>query len=192
MIKKYNSNKIIESYRSYKISDICRIFIEKKLHPQTIRKWIKECGLEAFEHKGDFYIYGAILKEFLKTYNNKNNKTLTDNQFKCQKCKKIDIAKDNIITKTEERENGNIVIFGICIYCNYEMRKFLSKNRKDELQKIFNQMQPMTREDSSGSNSKTNIENVNKIEVSESISKKIRKNKVKIDNQPTLFDFIDV
>ena len=65
MIKKHNSNKIIESYRSYKISDICRIFKEKKLHAQTIRKWIKEYGLEAFEHKGDFYIYGAILKEYL-------------------------------------------------------------------------------------------------------------------------------
>jgi len=192
MKKKYNTNKIIESYRSYKISDICRIFIKKKLHPQTIRKWIKECGLEAFEHKGDFYIYGAILKEFLKTYNNKNKKTLTDNQFKCQKCKKIDIAKDNITTKTEERENGNIVIFGICIYCNYEMRKFWSKNRKNELLEIFNQKQVMTREDSLNTPNKTNIENNQIIQVSESIVKKTKKNKVKIDNQPTLFDFIDV
>jgi hypothetical protein len=191
MKKKYNTNKIIESYRSYKISDICRIFIEKKLHPQTIRKWIKECGLEAFEYKGDFYIYGAILKEFLKQYNNKNKQSLQDNEFKCQKCKQIGTLKDNLITEIKEQKNQNLIIYGFC-NCDYRTHKFWSKHRKDELQKIFNQMQLATREDSSDGNSKTNIENVNKIEVSESLVKKTRKNKVKIDNQPTLFDFIDV
>ena len=48
------------------------------------------------------------------------------------------------------------------------------------------------REDSSNSYNKTNLENNQIIQASELISKKIRKHKVKIDNQPTLFDFIDV
>ncbi len=191
MKKKYNTNKIIESYRSYKISDICRIFIEKKLHPQTIRKWIKECGLEAFEHKGDFYIYGAILKEFLKQYNNRNKQSLQDNEFKCQKCKQIGILKDNLVTEVKEQKNQNLIIYGFC-NCGYRTHKFWSKHRKDEIQKIFNQMELATREDSSNSHNKTNIENNQIIQASESIVKKTRNNKVKIDNQPTLFDFIDV
>lgn len=163
MKKKYNYKDGLESYRSYKLKYIEDII---GIHIQTIRKWIKNGGLEAFQHERDYYIYGAVLKDYLKAKNTKNKIKLTDTQFKCQSCKKHIEPQNNIITKTEEQKNGNLFIFGICA-CGYEMRKIWSKNRKSELKTIFLFPQVITRQDSSNPTSKTHFEIIEKEAVSE-------------------------
>ena len=154
MKKIYNYKDGLESYRSYKLKYIEDIV---GIHIQTLRKWIAKGGLEAFQHEGEWYIYGAVLKDYLKTKNAKNKVKLTDTQFKCQSCKKHIEPQNNIITKTEEQNNGNLIIFGICA-CGYEMHKFWSKHRKNELQTIFLFPQVLTRIDSSNPTNKTHFE----------------------------------
>ena len=153
MKKKHNYKDGLESYRSYKLKYIEDII---GVHIQTIRKWIAKGGLEAFQHEGDYYIYGAVLKDYLKTKNTKNKVKLTDTQFKCQSCKKHIEPQNNILTKTEEQKNGNLFIFGICA-CGFEMRKIWSKNRKSELKTIFLFPQVITRHDSSNPTNNTHF-----------------------------------
>lgn len=64
MAQKYDTRRF-RDYRSYKIRDICWAYEDRNLHKQTVRKWIKKEGLKAFEYGGVFYIYGAVLKDFL-------------------------------------------------------------------------------------------------------------------------------
>jgi hypothetical protein len=163
MKKKHNYKDGLESYRSYKLKYIADII---DVNIQTLRKWIAKGGLEAFQHEGDYYIYGAILKDYLKAKNTKNKVKLTDTQFKCQSCKKHTEPQNNIITKIEEQKNGNLFIFGICA-CGYEMHKIWSKNRKEELKTIFLFPQVITRHDSSNPTNKTHFEIIQKEVVSE-------------------------
>jgi len=164
MKKKYNYKDGLESYRSYKLKYIEDII---GVHIQTLRKWIAKGGLEAFQHEGEWYVYGAILKDYLKIKNTKNKVKLTDTQFKCQSCKKHTDPQNNIITKTTEQKNGNLIIFGICA-CGYEMYKFWSKNRKEELKTIFLFPQVMTRHDSLSPANNTHFEIIQKEAISES------------------------
>lgn len=167
MKKKHNYKDGLESYRSYKLKYIADII---DVHIQTLRKWIATGGLEAFQHEGDYYIYGAVLKDYLKAKNTSNKIKLTDTQFKCQSCKKHTEPQNNIITKIEEQKNGNLFIFGICA-CGYEMRKIWSKNRKGELKTIFLFPQVMTRHDSSNPTNKIHSKIIQKEAVSEPYQK---------------------
>jgi len=124
MFKKYNP-KPIHSYKSYKISDLCRIYKAQDLHAQTIRKWINQKGLKAFLHEKDFYIYGAVFKEFLTKRNQKHKEKnqLEFNQFRCGKCKSKKPPLDNIITKLTTGFNGSLKAFGVCVKCNHEIKR---------------------------------------------------------------------
>jgi hypothetical protein len=109
MFKKYNP-KPIHSYKSYKIFDLCRIYKAQDLHAQTIRKWINRQNLKAFLHERDYYIYGAVWKEFLNNRNktHKEKSGLDFNQFICFKCKSKQPPLNNIITKLKTGFNGCI------------------------------------------------------------------------------------
>lgn len=72
---KKDDAKVIHSYKSFKIADICRLYKEQKIHPQTIRKLIKAGKLEAFEYQGEWYVYGAILKQHFENKNKDRKKT---------------------------------------------------------------------------------------------------------------------
>ena len=163
MKKKHNYKDGLESYRSYKLKYSADII---GVHIQTLRKWIKEGELEAFQHEGDYYIYGAVLKDYLKAKNTSNKIKLTDTQFKCQSCEKRIEPQKNVITKAEEQKNGNLIIYGLC-ECGFEMHKFWSKNRKEELKIIFLFPQVITRRDSSNPTNKTHFEIIQKEAVSE-------------------------
>ena len=202
MFKKYNP-KPIHSYKSYKISDLCRIYKAQDLHPQTIRKWINQQNLQAFLHDRDFYIYGAIFKEFLTNRNqqHKEKNQLAFNQFRCGKCKSKQPPLNNIITKLTTGFNGCLNAFGICSNskCNNEIKRPYKKLELVKIKEIFqiklDEVSALC--NSLNSTNKTNIDKGKKVGGSESL--KIAKNKnpkIKLDQpqkskQLTLFDFID-
>ncbi len=138
MFKKY-SPKPIHSYKSYKISDLCRIYKAQDLHPQTIRKWINQQGLKAFLHERDFYIYGAVFKEFLANRNqqHKEKNQLEFNQFRCGKCKSKQPPLDNIINKLTTGFNGSIKAFGVCGKCNHQIKRNYKRSELAEIKEIF-------------------------------------------------------
>lgn len=198
MFKKY-SPKPIYSYKSYKISDICRVYKDQGLHPQTIRKWIKQQGLKAFLHERDFYIYGAVLKEFLTNRNQKHKEegSLDFDQFRCGHCKSKQPPLNNIITKLTIGFNNCLRAFGICGKCNHEIKRSYKRLELDEIKEIFQiQLDEVSILcNSLSSTNKTHSNNAQKVGGSESLNFKkdtaikAKSNTAKESQQLTLFDF---
>lgn len=152
------------------------------------------------KHKNENTIFGQFCRICYSFGNNQScylfgkdiekKKQLGHNivMFQCEKSLKEFNEIFNVKFKLSNKKTWNERRFGFMQNFSREQRL----NKEELLQQLEQLEQLEQREDSSNSSSKTNIENVNKIAVSESISKKIRRNKIKIDNQPTLFDFIDV
>ena len=197
MFKKYNP-KPIHSYKSYKISDLCRIYKAQDLHPQTIRKWINQQGLNAFLHERDFYIYGAVFKEFLANRNqqHKEKNQLEFNQFRCGKCKSKQHPLDKIINKLTTGFNGSIKAFGVCAKCNHQIKRNYKRSELAEIKEIFriklDEVSALC--NSSNSTNKTNIDDGQKVGGSEPLGshphdvKNISPPVAEI-KQLTLFDF---
>lgn len=95
MFKNYNP-RLVKQYRSYTVEQICNLFKEKKLHPQTVRDWVKSGELETITKK-PIAIYGAVLKDFLEKRNASYKKQLEFNQFKCLKCQEIITPQNNCV-----------------------------------------------------------------------------------------------
>jgi hypothetical protein len=200
MFKKYNP-KPIHSYKSYKISDLCRIYKIQDLHPQTIRKWINQQGLKAFLHERDFYIYGAVLKEFLTSRNQKNKakRSLDFDQFRCGQCKSKEPPKNKIITRLTTGFNNCLLAFGVCNKCGHEINRPYKRAKLTEIHEIF-QVQladELVLCNSSISTNKTNINISEKVVVSESLNikkgevRKVKPSTAKETEQLTLFDFMN-
>lgn len=176
--------RLVHTYLTYKILDIKNLFNDYQLHPQTIRKWIKDKKLEAFEYEGEFYVYGGVLKLFLKERNEGNKKKLEFNEFKCWKCKKIDKPINNEIIKQEKGKGGCLLLFAICKHCKQEMQKPFKKENESKIKEYFNFKieKQTTLCISSTSTNKTNIKSISK-----TIQSELSKNKEQ--KQLTLFDF---
>ena len=48
---KYYNPQLVKQYRSYTVEQICDLFKGKKLHPQTVRDWVKSNGLQTVAQK---------------------------------------------------------------------------------------------------------------------------------------------
>lgn len=136
MFKKYDP-RLLSSYRSYKLRDICRLYRDKKLHDKTIRGWINNGKLEAFKDGNTILVYGATLKLFFTKNNNKHKRTLEFNQFRCGKCKSIDAPLNNTITKLTTGKNGCILAFADCSSCGHNMNRPYKKNKEQKIMEFF-------------------------------------------------------
>jgi hypothetical protein len=163
MRKNYDP-RLIMSYRSYKISDLCRIYKAKKLHPQTLRKWINSGELKAIIDGKTILIYGAVLKKFLVENNSKGKRSLKITEFKCWKCKTIAPPLNNEITNLEEVK-GYIKAYAICNSCGNKIQRPYKLKLLAEILKTFEVKQgdaPLLY-DSSNSTSNTHINDGAKI-----------------------------
>lgn len=173
MSKKYDY-RLVHSYRSYKVNNICRLYKAEKLHQQTVRGWINEGKLKATLHGKTLYIYGAVLKEFLKSKRIKNKRTLEFNQFRCWNCKKIDVPLNSIIIKLEVGRNNSILAHSTCIHCNSAIYRSYKRRDKQDILKCFtvNHNALVGLCDSSYNTRKTNVNNVLKKPLSEPLENK--------------------
>ena len=170
---KYLNPNLICSHRSYTVEKICALYESKKLHPQTIRAWVKSGDLEAVTHK-PLLICGAILKNFLIHRNASNKKTLAFNEFKCFTCK------ENYTPSHSEiilygRKNGSLNATALCGVCGRQNSRFYKKSDESELRKIFVIKQPAVTTicNSPSSNTKTHI---NELEIKPSCEPKNKGN----------------
>jgi hypothetical protein len=141
---KYYNPRLVKQYRSYTAEQICYLFREKKLHPQTVRDWVKSGELETITQK-PIAIYGAALKDFLEKRNSGHKKQLEFNQFKCLKCQEI-ITPQNKTISIYKNKNGSIKALAICPSCNRKTARFYKQNEQLKLEEIFiiNQTQLVT------------------------------------------------
>ncbi len=168
MHKKYDP-RLVKSYRSYKVADVCRLFKSKKLHEQTIRSWIKSGRLKAIIHGKTIYIYGATLKQFLLDNNQSHKKTLEFEQFRCGKCKFISPPLNNIIMNLTNGRGGSIKAFAHCAKCNHLANRHYKASDIENITKVFaiKQIEVVRISDSSCSPSNTHIIDVSETAISE-------------------------
>lgn len=200
MLKKFNPQPLF-SYKSYKISDACRIYKDQKLHPQTVRDWIKEGKLKAFFYEGDFYIYGAVLKEFFTNRNqqNKEEGKLGEENFRCGKCKTKQPPLNHVITKLTFGRNNCLLAFGICVKCAHEIHRNFKREKLAEIHEIFQvQLDEVSSLcNSSNSTNETDINLSQKVGVSQPSENENPDKEKTISastnetEQLTLFDFIN-
>lgn len=191
MFKYYNSNLII-SNRSYSTEKIEKLL---KIHPQTIREWVKIGKLQIISKK-PISIYGAVLKEFIKNRNESHKKTLEFNQMKCFKCKTISIPKNNEVILYNNK-NGSIRAIAIYSCCErVELSKLYKKIDITKLKQVFfiKPTEP-TLCNSLSISSKTNINETQKANLCESKNKESQQSKklssktnIKTEKQGYLFD----
>ena len=134
MFKYYNPSLIV-SCKSYTIEQICKLYAAKKLHPQTIRQWVKSDELEAVSNR-PILIYGAVLKSFIEARNKAHKRTLEFHQFKCVKCREIAPPKYNAIS-IYQNKNGSLKAVGICPACDYQNFRYYKKTDRANLEKQF-------------------------------------------------------
>lgn len=95
MSKTYNISRI-SNLLCYTIDDICNLYINRKLHPQTVRKWIKN-GLVGIDNHKPSLIHGSNLKQFLGKLNNSNRFEIDFTEFYCLSCKEAHIPLNKTI-----------------------------------------------------------------------------------------------
>lgn len=139
MSRKYKWN-IVQSNITYKISDVVRLFKTFKLHAQTIRKWIKSEALEAFELEGEFYIYGEVLKAFLKGRVQSNKTAMEFMEFRCGKCKTIAPPLNNQILEILASKGESLLLFGVCKACGHKMSRPYKKELRKQIEEKFEVM----------------------------------------------------
>lgn len=168
MAKNYNW-RLIQSYRSYKLKDICRLFRDKQLHAQTIRGWIKEHNLPSFSDGKAAYIYGAALKQFIKKRQEMKKSPLALHEFRCFPCHANTTPEGNVILSLDET-GGSPLATAICSSCGREMTRYIKKSERDDFLKIYPIASPDVRilSDSVCSREKTHLNNEEKTPLCES------------------------
>jgi len=164
MAKKYDHNRPC-AYRSYKIRDICWLYADQKLHKDTLLIWINTGELPAFKHGNLYYVYGAVLKDFLKKRRDQNKRSFAFDEFKCWTGGHVCRPKNNKINKLSRGNNKILIAFADCPVCGMQMRRTYSINSLPEIMEFFTIEQNDVLElcDSATSLGKTDIDNNNKM-----------------------------
>jgi hypothetical protein len=136
MSKRYD-HRLVRSYISYSIAEICRLYKVNKLHPQTVRGWIIFDGLEANQDGHKILIYGAVLKQFLSDRNKGRKRTLKMDELYCCKCRAINSPVQNTITSLMEQPNGCLLAKGICPDCGFMMQRMYKRIVALDIRDLF-------------------------------------------------------
>ncbi len=132
MFKKYDY-RLIKSYKTYTLQELCRLFKEEQLHAQTIRAWIKSGELDSIKDGHKHLVYGGVLKKFLFERNKRHKNRLKFYEFKCCACKQINAPLENTILSAEIRNNGSILATAICPQCGCEMKRLYKGSEESQI-----------------------------------------------------------
>lgn len=171
MFKIYN-HRLVKSYKTYTIQELCRLYKKDQLHIQTVRAWIRCGDLASIKDGNKHLIYGAVLKKFLFERNKKHRNSLQFSEFKCCACKKINTPLENTILSADIRNNGSILTTALCPHCGCEMKRLYKGSEIDQILAKFQIEQGalLVLSDISCSASKTHLETDQEVTGSESSS----------------------
>lgn len=166
MSRRLYSHKRIKYWYVYDIDNVCDVFSDLGLHPQTIRKWIAKDGLKAIDNGRPILIYGNDLILFLKIQNNKGKCKTDFDQFFCMKCQDACHVFQNKIVVEQKAQ----VLRGqaVCRTCKTRMFKTYSLNVVGELKERFKLVGVSELYDCADTSDKTHIETCSKIPINES------------------------
>jgi hypothetical protein len=134
MSSKLYSYKLVRYWDVYDTEDICAVFADKKLHPQTVRKWIKN-ALKAIDNGKPALVYGNDLIVFLKKQNTKNKCVTAFDELFCMACQDARPIYCNKITVTQK--TNMLAVCGLCRSCKTKMFQNYKLDDFPRLRKIF-------------------------------------------------------
>lgn len=105
---------------AYDIDDVCALFSDFGLHPQTVRKWVKD-GLPTIDTGKPTLIYGNDLIVWLKEKNQANKHKTGFGEFYCMSCQDARPIFQNRIVVIQKAQF--LQVQGVCRECKSRMFK---------------------------------------------------------------------
>lgn len=165
MSKRLYPHGRVKYWYAYDIDDICAMYKDLGLHPQTVRAWSKQ-GLKAIDKGKPALIYGHELITFLKAQNSKNKcKTAFDQMF-CMKCQDArPVYKGQITIK---HKAGFMQLSGLCRTCKSTMNKSYKIDDLPEIRRTYHTVDVLELYDCENPASKTHLDDQTIIPLNES------------------------
>lgn len=155
MASRIYSLQLIKYWYCYTIEEICTLYKCYDLHPQTVRRWIRD-GLKITDSGKPVLIYGNDLSIFLAKMNERNRcQTAFDEMF-CMSCKDAQLLYKRAIQLTHKKHHLHAQ--GICRTCKTRMFTSYQLDDLPEIRRKFNVVHSLALYDSESSPSETHIE----------------------------------
>ncbi len=165
MSKRLYTHRRLRYWYTYDIDEICAVFADKGLHPQTVRGWIK-AGLKTIDSGKPVLIYGNDLISFLKKRNDQNKCSTAFDQFYCFKCRD---ARSVFQNRIAIKQQGQFLkASGHCRQCKTRMYKSYSLAAYPQLRQTFKLVGVSELYDCSASADKTHLDTEDKTPPTES------------------------
>lgn len=155
MASRIYSLKPIKYWYCYTIDEVCRLYPVTKLHPQTVRGWIR-AGLNVIDAGKPTLIYGNDLIQHLGKMNERNKCKTQFNEMFCMKCKDAKPLYQKRIELSHKKQL--IHARGICRTCHSTMFKSYKLDDISTINRSFNVVHNLALYDSTHSPSQTHIE----------------------------------
>ncbi|MEP3524009.1 MAG: hypothetical protein ABJN24_01140 [Hyphomicrobiales bacterium] len=161
----YPHNRVRYWY-AYDVDEICALYADLNLHPQTIRKWIKN-GLSTIDAGKPALIYGQKLIAFLKKNNQSNKCKTAFEEFFCMRCQDARPVYRGEISATQKAKF--VKVQAKCRTCKAGMYKNYKMADLANLKNIFKLVDVSQLYDDAKPTSKTHIAAQDKQRASESL-----------------------
>lgn len=84
MAKRYPNPRLVKKHRNYEIVEAADAL---RVHRHTVRRWIKDQGLEAITDRKPFLIRGVALQDFLTKKRDRRRVTCPPGHLYCMRCR---------------------------------------------------------------------------------------------------------
>ncbi len=163
--KVYPLGKIKRKW-AYTIDEICDLYGNRKLHPQTVRGWIKK-GLPTIDKKKPTLIFGSELHQFIGTMNASGKVKTEFHEMFCMKCQ--DARKPYKKEMQVELDRDFLRAKAICSECLSTMNKSYKKDDYTKLKLFFRTVAVLGLYDSTASTVNTHLGHTEAVPVNESL-----------------------
>ena len=166
MSRRIYPHKPVRYWYAYDIDEVCALYADLGLHPQTVRKWIKQ-GLKTIDNGKPALIYGHDLIAYLRKNNQSNKRKTAFDQMFCMSCQDArPIFRSEIAV---EQKAQFLKVQGVCRECKSKMFKNYKLQDFAELRKQFQLVGVSELYDCATHTDKTHIPAHKKVAPSESL-----------------------
>lgn len=144
----------IRYWYCYDIEEICSLYKDCELHPQTVRQWIKN-GLPVIDSGKPALVYGSRLTQYLGKLNQSHKCKTAFYEMFCMKCKDAKTPSQRRITL--HQDNKSVKAKGRCPVCKTIMNKNYKMDDIPRLRSAFRVGYVLELYDSPDSPSNTHI-----------------------------------
>ena len=166
MSRRLYTHKRVRYWYAYDIDEICALYADLGLHPQTVRKWTKN-GLNTIDAGKPALIYGHDLIAFLKKNNQANKYKTAFDEFLCMTCQDARPVFQNHISA--KQKTNFLHVQAVCRECKSRMFQSYKLVDLPQMKKHFKLVDVSQLYDCANATGKTHIPSQVQSAVSESL-----------------------